>query len=412
MLKRILSSLTGAIVIASFVPALAYAAPVNVNLTITPTSTVYDGNHVVGVLADAAPGYSNSSLRSDGVAKTDMYFTPESLFSRQVTLGDVASISYWTKKGSTHTVTPADWFLNIYTKPYAGQLPTSSSWYGTRIGTEPYFASNLSDPANSWNKWATSAATNQLRFYESTYGYFGSYTDPDFATFKAGTSLTGARGPGVAYATQPILYFSPQTSSNDAATFTGQIDGLRIQLSDGSIANINFEADNTAPYTHQDCKNGGYATYTVETFKNQGKCIKYVNDHDYRVRGNNITYTAYSTMPRHATFDMNTASQSGFFHYVDDPARIPGQPAHTKYTAKISAVNVDGDFAYFAGKVTDSSVPAFVGNWVFVKVQKGATQNIWGSFTDQTSALNGVQNKSNPADGPFAVTSGTIHIDQ
>lgn len=117
-------------------------------------------------------------------------------------------------------------------------------------------------------------------------------------------------------------------------------------------------------------------------------------------------------MPRHASFDMNTASQSGYFHYVDDPVRVPGQPSHTKYTAKISAVKVDGNFAYFAGQVTDSNVNSFIGNWVFVKVEKGGSQNIWGSFTSQSAALLGVQNMTNPGDGPFAVTAGTIHINQ
>jgi hypothetical protein len=175
-----------------------------------------------------------------------MYFTPEALFGgREVALGDVAGISYWTKKGTTHVADPGDWFINIYTKPYVGDA-SSATWYGDRIGTEPYFSANLSDPANTWNQWSTGGASNKLRFFESTQGApganYGSYSDPDWSTFIAGNALSGS-----AYAAHKILYFSPQTASGWAAGFTGQIDGLRIELTDGSVATINFEPISTPP---------------------------------------------------------------------------------------------------------------------------------------------------------------------
>jgi hypothetical protein len=253
-------------------------ASAQTNLVVTPTSPVFSSNNVNGVAGDYAPGYQFGSFASNGVAKTDMYFSADALFGREVLLGEVASISYWTKKGTTHTSDPRDWYLNIYTKPYAGQVGTS--FYGTRIGTEPYFSENLADPINTWNQWTTSGPNNHLRFFESTYGYFGSYTDPHFATFVAGTSLPGSRGPGVPYATQPILYFSPQTGSSWAAGFTGQLDGLRIVLTDGSFANINFEATNQTATNQAGCKNGGWASlYRADfsTFKNQGDCVQYVS---------------------------------------------------------------------------------------------------------------------------------------
>jgi hypothetical protein len=256
----------------------AIVASAQTNLVVTPTSPYFDSNHVVGVANDSAPGFPFGSFASDGIAKTDMYFTPETLFGREVTLGEIASISYWTKTGSTHDIAPCDWFLNIYTKRYAGQL--GGSFYGVRVGTEPYLSENQVDPANTWNQWTTSGPTNYLRFFESTYGYFGSYTDPHYDAFVTGNSLAGDRGPGVPYATQPILFFSPQTSSNCAAGFTGQIDGLRIQLTDGSFATINFEAANQTATTAAACKNGGWMTrYRADfsTFKNQGDCIQYVN---------------------------------------------------------------------------------------------------------------------------------------
>src|ERR1044071_9996843 len=82
------------------------------NLVVTPTSPVFDSNNVVGVPSDAAPGFPFGSFASDGSGKTDMYFTPEVLFDREVTLGEIESITYWTKTGAVHSVDPRDWYLN------------------------------------------------------------------------------------------------------------------------------------------------------------------------------------------------------------------------------------------------------------------------------------------------------------
>ncbi len=222
-------------------------APGSTNLTITPYSPVFDANNVVGVAADPAPGFPGGSFASNGLAKTDIYLTPEALFQgRQITVGQVARMSYWTKTGTTHAVNPADWFMAIYTKPFAGDVSTPS-WYGSRFGTEPYFSASILDPANTWNLWSTNLASNRLRFFESTQGApganFGTYTDPHWASFIAADSL----GTSVQRASQSILFFSIQTGSSWAAGFTGQLDGLRIELTDGSVATVNFEPDTTAP---------------------------------------------------------------------------------------------------------------------------------------------------------------------
>lgn len=257
---------------------LITGSPTTTNIVVTPTSTVYGANNVIGVIIDAAPSFGSGSLASDGTGKTDMYFTPESLFGgREVSLGDVESISYWTKKGTTHAVNPADWFLNIYTKPYAGDLSTPT-WYGDRIGAEPYFSSSLTDPANTWNQWSTGGATNRLRFFESTAGApgatFGSYTDPDWSTFVSGNALSLQL-----YSTRTILSFSIQTGSAWADGFTGQIDGLRIELTDGSVATVNFEPFATAS-SKASCMNGGWTSVKRadgSSFKNQGDCVSYLN---------------------------------------------------------------------------------------------------------------------------------------
>jgi hypothetical protein len=209
------------------------------NLTVTPASPVFDGNNTIGVPGDAAPGYASGSIASGGASKSDMYFAPGVLFGRDVTLSEVAKMSYWTKKGTTHVADPRDWFLAIYTKPYVGDVSTPS-WYGDRIGSEPYFSDGLAESANDWNQWTTDGPVNKLRFFESTQGApgatFGSYTDPDWATFKGGNALSG-----YLYGDHQILFWSIQTGSAWAAGFNGLLDGFRIELTDGSVATVNFE---------------------------------------------------------------------------------------------------------------------------------------------------------------------------
>lgn len=281
--KKILvgSAAAGIIAVSAILPVFAASTT---NLIITPTSPVYDSNNVVGVSGDSAPGFPTGSLASDGTGKTDMYFTPNSLFGRDVTLGEVSKISYWTKKGTTHVVDPADWFLTIYTKPYAGDA-SSATWYGDRIGSEPYFSENLTDPINTWNNWTTDGSTNKLRFFESTAGAtgatFGSYTDPDWATLISGNALSGDP-----YAGHDILSFSVQTGSAWADGFTGQVDGLRIELSDGSVANVNFESGVLTPVSKDQCKDGGWMTFNSPTFTNQGQCVSYITSNDHAGKRN------------------------------------------------------------------------------------------------------------------------------
>jgi hypothetical protein len=149
-------------------------------VVVTPIAPAFLSN-VAGVDGDGAPGFRAGSIRAviphpnPAGLKAEMYVTPVDLFGHPVMLGDIARMSYWTKKGTAHVAADVnDWYLAIYTRPYAGQ---TSGWYGARIGAEPYLAANLTETVNAWNRWSTDGQTNQLRFFESTYDeYFGSYT--------------------------------------------------------------------------------------------------------------------------------------------------------------------------------------------------------------------------------------------
>jgi hypothetical protein len=268
---------TAGVVVAVAMPLAARASTVN-NLVVTPTSTgVFSDEDVTGIPNDSAPGFAYGSIASGGTNKTDMEFTPQTLFGHDVSLGDISSISYWTKTGSNHTVSPQDWSLVIYTKPYAGDK-SSASWYGERIGAEPYFSVNLNDPANTWNEWSTNSSQNQLRFYESTAGApnanFGTYTDPTWSTFLSDTPLSGVS----TYSSHDVQSLSLQTGSAWASGFTGQVDGLQITLNDGSVANVNFEPFSVATDKNA-CMQGGWQNLkdsSGNSFRNQGDCVSFV----------------------------------------------------------------------------------------------------------------------------------------
>jgi hypothetical protein len=164
----------------------------------------------------------------------------------------------------------------------------------------------------------------------------------------------------------------------------------------------NFEQDLTYPATKADCKNDGWKTYTGVKFKNQGQCIDYVSDHSTTIEGN-TTYSAYGLV-RKARFEMTTADQNGWFHYSD--------VNHGSYTVHVTDVAVSGQSGWFAGVVTKASDPLWVGNWLFAKVTHGTPDKISGSFTSESAAKAGVSAMTNPADGPFDVTKGSIQLEQ
>ena len=163
---------------------------------------------------------------------------------------------------------------------------------------------------------------------------------------------------------------------------------------------ITVVAPTPPPTTKAECRDQGWTTYNDPSFWNKDQCIDYVVAHEHEVSGN-IKYTAYG-LKRQASFDMNTADNSGWFSYSDNNRGW--------YNVNITDVSVSGNDGYFAGVVTSASNHSWVGQWLFGKVQNGHTDLIWGSFTTQTNAMNGVQNMTSPADGPFNVTQGNLKV--
>lgn len=232
------------------------------------------GNQTVGVPQDGAPGFAYGSLKSNGVDKSEYNFVLEALVGRPVLMNEIARVSLYAKKLRTHAVEWRDWFLNLYTKRYAGQLGTS--FYGMRFNAVLANSFGLADPANTWNLYSSDGATNRLNWAETTYGNFTPYGD--LLAVQSGMSYSGSRGPSRPIGTEPVLFLSLQTGSgSETDGFDGQVDGLVVELTDGTVLKVNFEPF-LVPLSLDACKSGGWQSLfrpDGSKFKNQGMCVSF-----------------------------------------------------------------------------------------------------------------------------------------
>ncbi|MGC9455554.1 MAG: PEP-CTERM sorting domain-containing protein [Phycisphaerae bacterium] len=197
------------------------------NIAIGPSDSFWEGTEATPS-SDYAPGWEPDSFQAPG-AYSKYGFDPETLFGRPVTIGELQRITYWTKKDTAHTEDAADWFYQMYTDPFDGS--PGSSWYGYRINSEPYFSANLSETAGTWTQWQTDEGQpNRLRFFDSSSGYLGSYTDGFLQDLTSDAT----------YANEEIMIIDVGLGTAWAEDFDGHIDGLSIELTTGDMANINF----------------------------------------------------------------------------------------------------------------------------------------------------------------------------
>jgi PEP-CTERM motif len=133
-----------------------------------------------------------------------------------LTLDDIASISYWTKRPDG-TLASEDWAVFIYTRPMVGG---DSSWYGHRFLND-YGTHTETD---TWTEYSTDTGMQFRRTSGTTSGLM-SYGD-----------LQGT------YGSEYIEMISVQTMSN-YVDFNGYMDGLTITLDNGNVGIVNFGAD-------------------------------------------------------------------------------------------------------------------------------------------------------------------------
>ena len=221
-----------ALLLMSLLISLGSAQAATINATATPAGSYFlEGTQAIGVDGDAAPGFGVGSIKAPNAYSRYM-LDPEVAFGHPVTVGSLSRISFLTKKGTLHTVSQTDWFLYMYTDPFVGG---HSSWYGHRINAEPYFSQNLVETAGAWNQWTSSSgANNRLRFYDASppANSAGTYTD-GFLSDIANSAH---------YSAQTILMMGLSVPTTGAASFSGQVDGLIIELTSGEILRVDFES--------------------------------------------------------------------------------------------------------------------------------------------------------------------------
>lgn len=192
--------------------------------------------NAAGLTSTVTGGFdgTTNSLAASGDGKNQFYIGAETLLgSPGLTIGDINSISYSTKKSGG--ASSPDWFIQIYTSPYAGS--PGSSWYGNRIQAEPYLGANLDAPGGQWNDWTTNSGTNSLNWGDSSDGDFGAGIG-NWADLKQ-TSVLGGSG---TYGDASVLFFTFGTGSGWANGFDGQIGPITVTFTNGTGTIINFEA--------------------------------------------------------------------------------------------------------------------------------------------------------------------------
>jgi len=231
--------------------ALAPLARASVVTTIVAYPVASGASNVGGTFSTFAPGFDNSAWQSTAVGvgqKSEAYVPAGTLFpsSGPVHLSDIASVSYWTNKGTT--AADPDWYLAIYTA-LTGSGDTGS-FYHTRLNSEPYLTGTTGVAPSTWHTWATNDPTHPLRLYDQARdgNVQGTFTDPTLSALQAAAITWPTSHTTYDYRTvaDTVSLFSFQTGNPWANGFTGLIDGVTVTLNNGDIGIINLEVPEPA----------------------------------------------------------------------------------------------------------------------------------------------------------------------
>ncbi len=226
-------SLIAVLVTVLMVPLVTWLLPIAVSQAATTTIEalpiqVPDEEVPRGNVGDAPSGFGPDSWQGPFVGKSNWharYLSDGDYLSAllpadaaTMTVGDLASISYFTNRPSG---TPAgrDWWIQIYTRPTGSG--DKAGWYHDRFINN--YATHTS--LDAWTQYSTSGA---MTFQSNGWG--GPVMDlPNFIA-NHGSEL--------------IEMISVQTDSGWNG-FDGYIDGLEVVLTNGEIGRVDFTTDST-----------------------------------------------------------------------------------------------------------------------------------------------------------------------
>jgi hypothetical protein len=211
--------------------------------------------------ADAPHGFGPDSWQGPTTAKSNWHARYladgdhlSALFPAKaatLTIADIASISYFTKR-PTGTPAGRDWWIQVYTRPTG--VGDCASWYKNR------FINNY-DGHTTIETWTQhSTAGNGMTFNKNGCGVGPEQTLDDLITNHGG---------------ELVEMISVQTDSGWGG-FDGYIDGLEITLTTGEVGRVNFgEAcdtggltfhvdDDTGSDTNNDCQDSLLPCATIQ----------------------------------------------------------------------------------------------------------------------------------------------------
>ena len=191
-----------------------------------------------GVEGDAPDGWGTSSWQGPESGKSNIHVRYlldgdllSALFGEEtaanLTVADIASISYYTKRpdGTEET---HDWWIQIYTR--TDGVDDEKSWYGYKF-TNNY---NDHDETDEWTQYtAMVPEENEADTSNMTF----SLTGGSEMTFSEMIDL---------YGDEFIEMISIQTDSGWNG-FDGQVDGLVITLADGTVGRVDLAASSAVP---------------------------------------------------------------------------------------------------------------------------------------------------------------------
>jgi len=176
------------------------------------------GDAPAGFGADSwqGPATGKSNWHARYVADGDYLSTIFPTDAASMTIGDLASISYYTNR-PTGTPAGRDWWIQIYTRPTG--TGDKSSWYHDR------FINNYDDHTNigDWTQYSTDDA---MTFDSNGLNVIGESTLAELIAAAGG---------------QVIEMISVQTNSGWNG-FDGYMDGLEITLTNGNVGRVDFGA--------------------------------------------------------------------------------------------------------------------------------------------------------------------------
>ena len=208
--------------------------------------TYYYGSSIASTIGaigtDADQFIGNGSWKNNQTASYFEMYLDLSVFG-SFTIDEIDYIKFATKKGTDGT--QPDFFVKLYTVPDG--TDDKASWYGYRLNAEPYFSNNLNAPANQWNEWHTSSATNELTFFDQpvTGSYGWTTGQPTLANLQAGSIdwnsyYTANPVTNIDYGAEQVKFITLGTGSGWNSTFDGLLDQIIISVN-GTVVTWDLE---------------------------------------------------------------------------------------------------------------------------------------------------------------------------